>query len=604
MGAFFGSVQIKTADRKQVLAAARDVGQELGNRCYVGPVLNGWVGVYPSENGQDHRVGEALAKRLETTVWHVLVHDDDVLAYWLWDAGQLADSYWSLPGYFGEENRAEEEEMAGSPDVLSRLVGGQAAALRKLLARDSAYPFASSQLEELQERTRIRNLTTAYEYLKEGETEGVQGWRQFREVPAQRVKADAEQKRRTRGRVATERKKLEKTGLLLCFEEREDGFAYACATSGEFVLAWPDHRRGTVSFATYHEPYDKPQPLALDTPAHITGVEGAASGKRVAMAAGSRVRVWDLASGTWNLLADIPETDLAIAVAISADGKLVAHSSRREIVVTEVATGRRVASCPNVSCRRMKFHPSGDWIACAGGSCGLVGVGEDPHWRALSIGSESNSAASLGAILLHEMPEIAVENFVEQARATYAAVMEQIREFGQRSNEAAIQPGQSPLPARGSDEIMGIGFSRDGRWLWCGTRLGARVYDWSLVLRSGRGKLPRPQWSFDLPPTTPLDVIRYVFAIAEEVDAPAVVFGDHAGRLYRLDLSTGSTRELARLPGESAILGLTMSADGQALGIATQSIPSSVRRDSEERWGWQIWSYPRLRGPFLSAGSP
>jgi hypothetical protein len=62
------------------------------------------------------------------------------------------------------------------------------------LARDSAYPFASSQLEELQERTGIRNLTTAYEYLKEGETEGVQGWRQFREVPAQRVKADAEQK--------------------------------------------------------------------------------------------------------------------------------------------------------------------------------------------------------------------------------------------------------------------------------------------------------------------------------------------------------------------------------------------------------------------------
>ena len=197
MGAFLGSTQVKCGDRKAVLAAATAVAKELEIQCLVSPVVSGWVGVFPSDNGQDQRVGEELAKRLGGTVWHVLVHDDDVLAYWLWHEKKLVDSYCSVPGYFGEEDQAEQEATTGNPTVLSQLVGGEPAKLAEVLAREGEYPLAQMQLDELGRITGVPNLTHAYEYLKEEETQGVRGWSRFKEIPADRVQSKAQQKPRT-----------------------------------------------------------------------------------------------------------------------------------------------------------------------------------------------------------------------------------------------------------------------------------------------------------------------------------------------------------------------------------------------------------------------
>jgi hypothetical protein len=171
MGAFYGSAQVRSEDRDRVKAVAEDVARRLKIHMLIGPVLNGWIGIYPEESGQDQRVGEALFQGLNTTVRHALVHDDDILAYWLWHDGRLADSYHSQPGYFGEESRAEEEAMVGNPDTLSQLVGGKVADLRKLLDRHDS--DALLQLAELQCRTGVRNLVASYEYLKDGETQGI-----------------------------------------------------------------------------------------------------------------------------------------------------------------------------------------------------------------------------------------------------------------------------------------------------------------------------------------------------------------------------------------------------------------------------------------------
>jgi hypothetical protein len=394
MGASYGSTQVRSEDRDRVQAVAEDVARRMQIHMLVGPVLNGWIGVYPEGSGQDQRVGEAIFQGLKTRVWHVLVHDDDILAYWLWHDDKLVDSYHSTPGYFGEEHRAEEEAMVGNPELLSQLVGGKVADLRKLLDRNDSHPLASLQLDELQSLTAVRNLAASYEYLKEGETHGIKGWRQFVEVPVELIKAETKEKRQERSTLASDRRKLKKAGLLLTLDERERSMAYACALSDGFLVAWPDHGRGIVSFATYRAPWNEPAPLGLDTPGHITGVASDASRQRVAMAAGSCVRVWDVAGGAWNLVADIPEQDLAICVAISADGKLVAHSSRKEneVVVLEVASGKALVSCPGVQCKAMAFHPSGEWLAVAGNPFGLIAIKEKPHWRDLYVAGKQPAA--------------------------------------------------------------------------------------------------------------------------------------------------------------------------------------------------------------------
>ena len=397
MGAFLGSTQIKCGDRKAVLEAATAVAKELDIQCLVSPVVSGWVGVFPSGNGQDHRVGEELAKRLGGTVWHVLVHDDDVLAYWLWHEKELVDSYWSVPGYFGEENQAEQEATTGNPTVLSEWVGGEPAKLAEVLAREGAYPLAQMQLDELGRITGVPNLTNAYEYLKEEETEGVRGWSRFKEIPADRIQAKAQENRALKKQLADERKRLQQEGRLLYFEERKEGLAYTCAMNEGFLVAWTDHVRDVVSFAIYASPWDTPRPLTLDTPGHVMAVVSDASRTRFAVAGGSRVRAWDVDAGQWKLVADIPETDLTLSAALSADGRRIAHSSRRKMLVREVSSDRVIASCDGVACGPLAFHPDGDWLVGCGNQFGLIAIRERPHWRPLYVGGISQQAAQLGA---------------------------------------------------------------------------------------------------------------------------------------------------------------------------------------------------------------
>jgi len=47
MGAFYGSVQVRSDDREQVLDAADEVAHARRLECLVGPVVDGWIGIYP-----------------------------------------------------------------------------------------------------------------------------------------------------------------------------------------------------------------------------------------------------------------------------------------------------------------------------------------------------------------------------------------------------------------------------------------------------------------------------------------------------------------------------------------------------------------------------
>jgi len=53
MGAFYGSVQVRSADRDRAKAAAEEVARQRQIRMLISPVLNGWVAVYPEGSGLD-----------------------------------------------------------------------------------------------------------------------------------------------------------------------------------------------------------------------------------------------------------------------------------------------------------------------------------------------------------------------------------------------------------------------------------------------------------------------------------------------------------------------------------------------------------------------
>jgi hypothetical protein len=176
MGAFYGSTQVRTADRDRVRGAAEAVATKRGIRCLLGPQIGQWVGVYPQDSGQDETVGEAIAKRVGGVVVHLMLHDDDVFAYWLWSEGRQLDSYWSRPGYFGEEKRHAEEAMAGNPASLADIFAVDAAKLTAVLDRANDELFDPMRLDEFAKLLGIANALMCYEYLKEGDRAGIKGW--------------------------------------------------------------------------------------------------------------------------------------------------------------------------------------------------------------------------------------------------------------------------------------------------------------------------------------------------------------------------------------------------------------------------------------------
>ncbi|MHB1768378.1 MAG: WD40 repeat domain-containing protein [Phycisphaerae bacterium] len=590
--------------------------------------------MYPENNGQDEKVGEEVARLIGGYTLHLLVHDDDVLAYWLYLGGELIDAFWSAPGYFGEENRPHDEKMAGNAEAFRPIIQERANRLPPLLDRGSNQPaFQSERLAEFAEVLQIVNAVTAYEHLKAGERTRIEGWPQFEEIPAGRVAAEAEERRQARNLVKAEQGRLKAEGYLLVTDSHKDEIPYGCAVDGGFFVAWPDHRKGTVLFSTCCAPWPAPQPLALRTPAHITAVVSTPRGNRVALAAGSSVQTWDVSSGKWTCVADFPEADLAVAVSISPNGKIVMHISRKELALTDIDTGRRLFSLPVRDFRHCAFHPAGDWLAVSGNYFALVSLAEHPHWRNLCVGGKSSLGWYGEICWAAPASEPQCADLEEKLRARMEAAFDRICKSGDqpethgctdedrmiirenlekslaenRVRLIAVMEGRlAPPDPQPNERVSCAGFSRDGHWLWCGTDKGLRIYKWTSVPRADWADMPDPIWSFEFPTrNSPGRANNYVYAVTEEVCGAAIVFGGGNGRLYRLDLSDGVTRELVKLPGERWIIGLSMSVDGMTLGIASREVSASPRTRSraDNSSTWEIWSYSRLRDQSTSGKS-
>lgn len=93
---------------------------------------------------QDDRIitarAAALSQQFACGALAVLDHDDDVLAYWLYENGALLDHYDSLPGYFIGEDMPP---SGGDAAALCRVFGVDAAqvdAVQRILSASSAPP--------------------------------------------------------------------------------------------------------------------------------------------------------------------------------------------------------------------------------------------------------------------------------------------------------------------------------------------------------------------------------------------------------------------------------------------------------------------------------
>ena len=210
-----------------------------------------------------------------------------------------------------------------------------------------------------------------------------------------------------------------------------------------------------------------------------------------------------------------------------------------------------------------------------------------------------------------------VETMIEQCRRVTESLAAAARQFRSRGDDAsvleitkqqaeqearlaqlcadwaAMQRGEPPPP----EPVPGTysaGFSRDGRWYWRGAVGGLFVYEWSAIGLAEGAPLPEATWHSRClqPAGQPFEI---VYAVAEEPDAAAVVFGGMNGRLYRLSLESGEVRELIKLPNECHIHSLTFSGDGRTLAVVSQAYPLSAEAPEIDGTIWEVWNYRLLR---------
>jgi hypothetical protein len=644
MGGFYGSVQIRGADRDTVKSVVEKLASKQELRCLVGPELGGWIGVYPADHGQDTRTGHAIARKLSGELFHLLVHDDDFFAYEYYSDGKLVDRYNSRPDYFAPVSANEARKLRGRPETFGHLaVSGDVFTLKSMLADAEAesFAFASMLLDRFAQALGIRNAVTSYEYLQNGELEGLEGWDQFVHVPD--LTSEKEQKRQLEESRRVLKQNLIREGVL--FAElggqigRDCPSPYGCPAPDRsgFLLGWSDHaapREQTMPLERYGPPWPAgpaPTPFAIDS--HVYGMALSPTGRylAVAHAAGEwKATLWDLAEN--RRLLQVPQVRAVTSVSFSPDEKSMISVS------TDGEEGRVViapvdGSEPRViALRHAKFaamHPAGAKLVVVDNRARLTVIDaatckpERASWVGgrKAVGSiergmvnQIRQAAANGdydelerkmrkqweQMLGHLTPKglalgiDSIEAFKEQMEQQLNVQIRTMRE----EHAKVGTPEWEADRESGSVIVFRMMFDPDGEWLCLGTSAGAWVYPWSDVA-SAAENLPRPALTVDagsrLVETDhgPMERGDYVYAIDHDLERGRFLFGGLEGRVRYVEPRSGRSGVLLEPPGRSRINALGLSLDRSALAVTIDpdSLSNALYKAGPVV---QFWNYPAL----------
>jgi hypothetical protein len=347
----------------------------------------------------------------------------------------------------------------------------------------------------------------------------------------------------------------------------------------------------------------------------------AADGRGLSFAAAVGVGVVVCRPPEWRVEQEWKESDWAIAVAMSHDGRFVAHASRGEVVVTEADTGTRRRVLSEQASRAMALHPSGQYLVVVrqDGSLRMYDLDSraEGHWRQVTIGA--TESVSLEHVIAQLPPldpaeleqqraelESALQKQIDSWAKEYESavsekVIERMREEMEKSLKTMVDKLETPRSGPAArwqivrESPTAVAFTSDGRWLCCGTDKGVRVYSWAAVAAGDGEVMPSPQWRYDIETSRDGMPQAYIYAIVPEANGHGVLFGGLTGELFRMDLDTGDVRRLLTMPGQASIVYMAMSRDGQTIGIISRSqLLDAGGRSNEQQFFWSVWSYTGL----------
>jgi len=582
MGAHYSSIQIRSEDRAAVKTAVEVVAREFKKKFLLGPVLDGWIAIYPDDAGNNESCAAALAKRLESIVLHLEVYDSDIFFYNLFQDGRLSNEYSSDPDHFEEVAADEHERLKARPELFQELMSSpeNLADLTRLLKRgDGAmdFDFEEFRLEKFAKLLGIRNALTSYQYFTRGEHEGLKYWKDFIHIPDQNGEKAARKAAETALRA--EKQRLQNEGLLYVEILPPGNKKQRIRARGEFcldpaggglLLLWntPIGERQTPQLLSFQKPWtSKPQTLEVDFPRlYQSSMVMSKSGRWLAFY-DTHLRLWD-----WHQrrLIDGIRTSGA-PVLFSDDEKLLLCHSQQKFDLISLEALQPVTTFLAQSAMQT-LHPSNTFLVTR------------PAQEKLGILNLANGKLENTLFCGKKMDGSHLATFFEDT----------IKKVGLGAQEFA---DWKTAFIRGTEQVFRMRFSPDGQRLFCATTAGVRVFAWDELFHAVE-TTPRPLFAFTLHPdaiTTPgpndRHYANYVYDVIFDEPQNRLLFGGIEGPIRFLDLADGSSGILFDPPGKSSICKLQLSADRESL--CCLSIPKLEERDDKE-FRIQIWNYPAL----------
>jgi hypothetical protein len=175
MGIFYTNVTLRGSNQDSI---AEYMTQQNRN-AYVSPTVNDCTVVYDEQcESQETRILEKLAsdlsKRFGCPALAVLNHDDDILWYKLFEAGQIADEYDSCPDYFNAQAELSMPKGGDGRKLCSVFKTEQSVAEVERILRapnPDAYVFAFERHEDLVKALGMPAFSVGcgYNYIQEDE---------------------------------------------------------------------------------------------------------------------------------------------------------------------------------------------------------------------------------------------------------------------------------------------------------------------------------------------------------------------------------------------------------------------------------------------------
>ncbi|MBE0539991.1 MAG: hypothetical protein IH623_01205 [Verrucomicrobia bacterium] len=574
-----------------MLAAVNAIAREQKVRFLIAPAINGWISVFPEHNGQNAKISEDLAGQLQALeLIHCLVHDDDIFAYWYFEQGILKDRYNSCPDYFSDKNP---EPRGGNARTLGHLLAkpDEVPKLQKLLDADR-FDFEMERFDQFAAILGLPNAVSAYEYLQDGERDGIKHWKEFVHVPD--LTAERAAKRAAKAEIRAEMKRLAKEGILITelvgAKTSHKLFHQSPVWSidpktNDVLLMWSGNPMGTPKptplfrldvhtgkqEATGVIPSDHTHKIAVNSTGRWLAV-GGASGEW-------KTQVWDLAAA--RLALEIPQSRASDGLCFSPDGKTLFSLSEKTITV---ASGSDLKSVEMIHLaehgRAMAIHPHGECMVLD--SQGMLAIVHVP------------TRAEIKTVWIDARPGVErtiLECLGPQAAARFLEVLSPHIPASEMKRQQ-IQMQRHLIPKQ---NVFSMTFSSDGELLICGTNAGVCVFDWRAILDSPDMSplVPRIFVEAEEPESEDKESVtghKLIYSVIHDSTRHRVLFAGLEGKVRFLELAEGLIGDLLVPPIRLPFWRLELTRDRTALvGTATKI---HIRKPEPQRF--QIWNYPAL----------